>query len=577
MTTKRGATTAAICGLLFLNLWTAHPLWAQVTSPAAEDAGGVFSDHFATGRVCAMCHSAAPRATALRDAKDRPIGPHDLWKTSMMAHSTSDPLWRAVVAAEVAANPTRRAEIETKCLRCHAPMASVQAQRNDQVPSRKEFLDGASIVAQLASDGVSCTACHQFLADGLGSDASFSGEFTLGQEGNIFGPHERPFAMPMFRHTGFVPTVGHHMRDSKVCASCHTLFTESLAVDGSFTGHSLLEQGPYVEWENSHYNDERGEASETAASCQDCHVPTVDEDGSEIRTRIARNPGGRDFPPVRPRSPFGRHVFVGGNTLMPSILRQELADAGARDEVLGNFDRAIEATRRLLRESTASIAITEARQLGRRLEVTVSVENLTGHKLPTAYPSRRVWIRLTVSDAAGRVVFGSGQFDDRGRIVDLEGEVLSSELVGGPVELHCGQIDTPSQVQIYESVMEDADGGATYSLLRGARYRKDNRLLPAGWSREHRRGELTAPVAVESDEDFAAGADAVRYVVDGLPGRGPFKIEASLYYQVLGARYAAELLTHEVPEMTRFARLYADADPRPEVLASAEKTIAGEP
>ena len=39
-----------------------------------------------------------------------------------------------------------------------------------------------------------------------------------------------------------------------------------------------------------------------------------------------------------------------------------------------------------------------------RLEAEISIENLAGHKLPTAYPSRRVWLHVTVRDGHGQVL-----------------------------------------------------------------------------------------------------------------------------------------------------------------------------
>jgi hypothetical protein len=151
--------------------------------------------------------------------------------------------------------------------------------------------------------------------------------------------------------------------------------------------------------------------------------------------------------------------------------------------------------------------------------------------------------------------------------------VLSSEQLGGPTLPHFATITTGDQVQVYESIMQDAAGQATYSLLRGATYRKDNRLLPLGRKKDHGRGQLTAPVATDGDADFVAGTDVTHYVVDGVDGRSPFSIKASLFYQVLGSRYATELLAHDVAEMREFAQLYAAADPRPELVAQAEMTV----
>ena len=46
----------------------------------------------------------------------------------------------------------------------------------------------------------------------------------------------------------------------------------------------------------------------------------------------------------------------------------------------------------------------------------ISIENLGGHKLPTAYPSRRVWLHLTVRDSRGNALFESGALHPDGSI-----------------------------------------------------------------------------------------------------------------------------------------------------------------
>jgi len=549
---------------------------AQIQSPATRNSEIIDTKIFSTSGRCAECHSSAPRAYALRDAKGRSVAPSDLWPTSMMANSSVDPLWRAVVAAEVAATPSRKTEIETKCLRCHTPMASVEAEIAGVTPSRELFLHGTSKFAKLAQDGVSCTVCHQIPPEQLGSDESFSGHFQIGKQRKIYGPHLRPFTMPMRHRTGYTPTESKHVSKSALCASCHTLFTNSLTPDGKPTGHMLLEQGPYVEWQNSQFNDETDGPNKHTRSCQDCHMPSTDVNGKSIKTRIARNPHGGDFPPIRPRQTFGRHVFTGGNTLMLSILRDELGETRSRTAVAG-FNAAIKQTRRMLRQKTAQIKIVEAKQRDGKLNITLTVTNLTGHKLPTAYPSRRVWIRLRVLDSARKVVFVSGDFDDRGRIIDHVGDILASELVGGPVNLHLSTITSPAQVQTYEALMEDAQGEVTYSLLRGSQYKKDNRLLPKGWKSDHPRGPTTAPVGTDDDPDFTAGTDTVRYAINVQSSRGSYKIDATLYYQVLGSRYAAELFTHDVPEMQHFRKLHDKADTRPEVLDRDVRTIRNRP
>ncbi len=226
----------------------------------------------------------------------------------------------------------------------------------------------------------------------------------------------------------------------------------------------------------------------------------------------------------------------------------------------------------MLRDKTAKIAIKKIERHDRRLLVAVAVSNLTGHKLPTAYPSRRTWIRLVVRDASGKIVFASGRFDRRGQIVDQAGDPLPSEQAGGPVLPHFAEITSSGQVQIYQTVMEDVKGEVTYSLLQGARYRKDNRLLPRGWKRDHPRASVTAPIGTSEDRDFTAGADTVLFRINAPSEHAPYQVDASLYYQVLDARYAAELFTHDVPEMKVLRKLYTEVQPKPELLGHAAHT-----
>ena len=52
-----------------------------------------------------------------------------------------------------------------------------------------------------------------------------------------------------------------------------------------------------------------------------------------------------------------------------------------------------------LETEAASLDVAQSISPEGRLLVDVTVRNLTGHKLPTAYPSRRAWLHVTVRDA----------------------------------------------------------------------------------------------------------------------------------------------------------------------------------
>lgn len=562
---------AALALALGLGAVLAHTPGASHAHPVVPVEGGSEPAALAPSTACVACHSNAAGASAMRDAAGAPVAPYDLWRATMMANAARDPLWRAAVSAEVAATPARRAEIEAKCARCHAPMAHRAGLDDHGTGSLLHALDCASPLGELARDGVSCTVCHGIAPTGLGTEASFGGGFELDASGRLFGPHAAPFAMPMRRHTGFTPAESAHVLDSALCGSCHTLETETLAADGRSEGMRFLEQAPYLEWRNSAWSDEGPNPGPLAASCQDCHVPTADARGAPIRTRIARNPGGRDFPPTRPREPFGRHLFVGGNVLVPALLRDHADELGAEAPPEA-FDAVLAATREQLEQRSASVAIEAPVHDGARWVFEVRVENRAGHKLPTGHPTRRAWLRVVVRDARGEVLFASGTTDAEGRLLGADGRPLPSELAGGPVEPHRDVVRSADEVATYEAVMADADGAPTHTLLRAAAWRVDDRLLPRGWDAAHPDAARTAPVGVDGDADFEAGRDRVRFEL-GLGAATPATIEAALVYQPLGARWAAELLRWDTPEVDTLRRLLAGADRSPVTLASARREL----
>jgi hypothetical protein len=525
------------------------------------------TDDLATSRVCAECHANADGATAMRDAKSRPIGPFDLWRATAMANSARDPFWWAMVSAEVAATPSAQAEIEATCLGCHAPMARVHNKSSGLPEPVLADLLGDSTTGKLGIDGVTCALCHQIQPDGLGTDASFTAGFVVKPLQQMYGPHASPFTMPMQHHTGFTPTQADHVTSAALCGSCHTLQTETLDPDGSKVPGLFPEQATYLEWRNSDFRDE-GQPGSQAAACGACHMPTQDVDGAPISTRLARRPDGSDFPPIAPRDPYGRHVFVGGNTLLPALLRDH-ADALRPNADAAAFDAVIAGVRSQLAERTATVGLAAVR-VGDALHIDVSVHNLAGHKFPSGYPSRRAWLRLRVTDGADVLRFRSGEVDADGRLLDGADQPLASELVGGPVQPHHLQIDSADVAQVYESVMADKSGVPAFRLLRAYSFAKDNRLLPAGWDPGHPDAARTSPAGVGADPDFIAAGDTTRYVVAAPAAGGPYKVSVELLYQPLAPRFAAELFAVDTPEVRAFEALYETAEHTAEHVAAAE-------
>lgn len=532
--------------------------------------------HFATSAHCQTCHSNTGGTQAMRDEQGRAVGMYDLWRATMMANASRDPFWRAVVSAEVAKTPAAKEVIEDKCMNCHAPMAHNEIHKNGDGPVPFGLVyQGNTPRGQIALDGVSCAACHQVDPQNLGTEPSYSGNFVIGDNKEIYGPHDNFFASPMVGFPGsFNPVTGLHMRDPGHCASCHTLFTSAVDASAQATGHVLPEQTPYFEWRSSAYSTEVASPGPLAATCQDCHVPQKSVDGVPIKTQVSLTPAGQDFPTstVPEREPYGRHVYLGGNTLLPQILDAQRAHLEPHADS-ASFQATTALVRDQLERASATVAIANGGVAADTLSFDVQVENLAGHKLPTGFPSRRAWLHVIVRDASNQVIFESGAVNTAGQLLDGAGQVLASEKVGGPVESHYATIDSADKVQVYESVMGDPDGNPTITLLRGASYTKDNRLLPRGWVGSAPDAASAQPIGVDGDGDFAGGGDSVGYSVALAGASGPFTVEAKLRYQTLSARWASELFVTDTPEVRWFRYYYAQVERRGEVLASGSVMV----
>ncbi len=485
---------------------------------------------------CAFCHD--QWGSALLDRRGRDVSLVGDWRGTMMAHSFKDPLWRARMEAEVEENSALKNFIEDKCLTCHAPMARTQAVRGRT--GALSYARASQI--ELASDGVSCTLCHQIQPDNLGRETSFSGRYHIAGTREIFGPYPDIFPGPMMHLMNYEPKFGKHVHDSGLCATCHTLFTPILDADGKTIGQ-FPEQTPYLEWRNSLY-------AQRGKQCQDCHLPRLDEP-----VKISARP-----PWLGTQQPFWRHQFTGGNAFMLTLLADQ-APAISANAAPEQFARIIRKTRAQLRTQTArlraSASIEEA-----ALVIKVEVENLTGHKFPTGFPYRRAWLHVKVAGQRDEVLFESGGTDEFGRIRGLA--------TANPP--HHDKIERPDQVQIYQVVMADQQGRPTWSLLRAHSRLKDNRLPPRGFVADGPEQAFTSVRGqATGDANFNAngsGQDQVTYRIQLAAGAAPATVEIELLYQPVPPEAVATLIESDLPAARTFARLYSRADKTPERIQS---------
>ena len=173
-------------------------------------------------------------------------------------------------------------------------------------------------------------------------------------------------------------------------------------------------------------------------------------------------------------------------------------------------------------------------------------------------------------DAAGRVVFESGQIDRTGAIRGNDNDRDASRY-----EPHYDRIVAPEQVQIYEPILGTPQGAVTTGLLSASQYLKDNRLTPAGFDKTKVENDVAVVGAARTDPSFLGGRDTVRYSLALQAVRRPLSILVELVYQPIGYRWAQNLRAHPSVEAARFLS-YFDEGKRAAstVLTRAAATVA---
>ena len=152
------------------------------------------------------------------------------------------------------------------------------------------------------------------------------------------------------------------------------------------------------------------------------------------------------------RNGFSKHDMLGVNTVMQEIMDANRGDLGI---IAQGFAQAIERNRAFL-ETAATIEIISPMLDSGELTLDVNITNLTGHKLPTAYPSRRMYLHLLVEDSVtGEVLFESGKLNSDGSVTGID---LDEDPDHMNYEPHYDEITRQDQVQVYEPIMKSLDG-----------------------------------------------------------------------------------------------------------------------
>ena len=255
------------------------------------------------------------------------------------------------------------------------------------------------------------------------------------------------------------------------------------------------------------------------------------------------------------RTPFWRHTFVGGNLYMQNLLKNNIDSLNITADA-EQFDSTIARTAYSLAEQSVELT-TSAKYQDNQLQVDLYIKNLTGHKIPTGIPFRRMWIHLKVEQGAGNVVFESGDWDNIGKIINYNSDY----------EPHYDLIDSEDEVQVYEGVFVNTDQEVTYTLLRASEYVKDNRIPPQGFTTTHLSYDSTQISGnALYDTNFnltetieGSGGDSVKYVISNMQNTD-YTVTVEICYQTVKPELVDHLRNINNGDINSFVDMY-DAVP----------------
>ncbi|WP_372833451.1 hypothetical protein [Puniceibacterium confluentis] len=479
----------------------------------------------------------------------------------------------------------------------------------------------------LAREGISCAVCHHIAppqrAEGQPEYNKLdtylmngtTGVFRLNAADRLIGPFQDVRQKPMQNAMGLTPEHDDYIKDSELCGACHTInlpnvdaspdkplpgyteadqavFNQASANGSAFLNsqygvtfpealtqfqHSV-EQATYIEWVNSSYADPG-----TAQSCQDCHMKgnfqsvdgkiKVDAITTQIATiQDSMMPDVENLLPVEDvtvpfREGYKRHNFVGLNAYMIEMMRQFTDETGlSLTDPMTYADNGAQLsidTMQLQAENETALVTLDLDSGYGGLVAQVSVENRTGHRLPSGVGFRRAFLEVKAVDAAGDTLWCSGCSNDAGVILGAEGTPLKTEFLdvvpdGADEALyqpHHQIIDSPDQVQIYEELTQNAEKVFTTSFVHRVYHPKDNRLTPHGtltpgteaFRAKFGDSEVTAAFMkatlpegrAASDPDFEPGRDRLEYRItlpDGVDP-GTVTVTATLMSQAIPPYY----------------------------------------
>ena len=321
------------------------------------------------------------------------------WSTSAHRYAAMDPIFQRIQNVMATQNGP---ESTRYCGGCHDPISLFSGTKNVLV-EKLTGLEGYN-------EGVSCLACHSIQK----TDIQGNADYTIFQPKEYLWQWSRDHTLAAVARNFLIRTwPEQHDRLSKrmykkpeYCAACHKQFIDQ---EVNRVGWVQL-QNQYDNWAASHWNH-KGDPK-TTVECRECHMPLVDSTDPAAGDSMDYNRSPEDH---KHRS----HRFLAANTFVPALLHLNGAEKHVqlttawlqgRIEIPEIRDKWAEGPVVKIRIE-APPAITPGQTMPVRIIMT---SNKVGHDYPTGpLDMIQSWVELRVQDESGKLVFASGERDQR--------------------------------------------------------------------------------------------------------------------------------------------------------------------
>lgn len=364
---------------------------------------------FPSAKVCKACH---PKQ-------------YEEWSRSMHAYAQHSPIFEAFNLTLI---ERTGGTIGTFCTRCHTPIGTMLGENGSRRNVHR---------SRISREGITCVVCHRRSTKHYKSSGRVALEPGTLEEGCMYGP---------FDDADMSEAVGSHasrglpyIKTSQFCGECHDVTSpQGVRLEEAFS-----------EWQNS-------PAAKEGVTCQHCHMGPVQgvpiADHERPLGRAADVPG---LDPERlPLRHLTDHTFAGPDySLLPDTEFPEKLDwmyetdyrrwhclTPYQQRTLTELRRRNRRQLRIADEkryellsnaAEISVRAPERACRGEKAHIRVDVHNkVSGHSFPTGFTAeRQLWVELIVRDAAGHVVFASGDLDSNGDLRDEHShEVLTGKI-----------------------------------------------------------------------------------------------------------------------------------------------------